>query len=189
MIFESKSRSLLPEARAASGLFDEAYICTATEWAGPRAAGSARSLEFWHFHPSGVAGAGVMITEGVRGEGGILLNCNGERFMERYAPTLKTWRRAIFVSRSMDQEIKEGRGCGPNKDYVLRSSIISAPNDLKRLPSIREIAIKFANVDRSRAIPVVPTIHYRMGGLPTNYHGQGSCAGICNDRRRFERGG
>jgi succinate dehydrogenase / fumarate reductase flavoprotein subunit len=131
-------------------------------------------MEFWQFHPTGVAGAGVLITEGVRGEGGILLNCNGERFMERYAPTLKDLAPRDFVSRSMDQEIKEGRGCGPHKDHVLlKLDHLGAETIMKRLPSIREIAIKFANVDPIREpIPVVPTIHYQMGGIPTNYHGE-----------------
>ena len=131
-------------------------------------------MEFWQFHPTGVAGAGVLITEGVRGEGGILLNVNGERFMERYAPTLKDLAPRDFVSRSMDQEIKEGRGCGPKKDHVLlKLDHLGADTIMKRLPSIREIAIKFANVDPIREpIPVVPTIHYQMGGIPTNYHGQ-----------------
>jgi len=131
-------------------------------------------MEFWQFHPTGVAGAGVLITEGVRGEGGFLLNCNGERFMERYAPTLKDLAPRDFVSRSMDQEIKEGRGCGPNKDHVLlKLDHLGAETIKKRLPSIREIAIKFANVDPIREpIPVVPTIHYQMGGIPANYHGQ-----------------
>jgi succinate dehydrogenase / fumarate reductase flavoprotein subunit len=131
-------------------------------------------MEFWQFHPTGVAGAGVLITEGVRGEGGILLNCNGERFMERYAPTLKDLAPRDFVSRSMDQEIKEGRGCGPDKDYVLLKLDHLGPEVIhKRLPSIQEIALKFANVDCTREpIPVVPTIHYQMGGIPTNYHGQ-----------------
>jgi succinate dehydrogenase / fumarate reductase flavoprotein subunit len=131
-------------------------------------------MEFWQFHPTGVAGAGVLITEGVRGEGGILLNSNGERFMERYAPTLKDLAPRDFVSRSMDQEIKEGRGCGPKKDYVLlKLDHLGADTIMKRLPSIREIAIKFANVDPIKEpIPVVPTIHYQMGGIPTNVHGQ-----------------
>jgi succinate dehydrogenase / fumarate reductase flavoprotein subunit len=131
-------------------------------------------MEFWQFHPTGVAGAGVLITEGVRGEGGILLNKHGERFMERYAPTLKDLAPRDFVSRSMDQEIKEGRGAGPDGDYVLlKLDHLGAETIMKRLPSIREIAIKFANVDPIKdPIPVVPTIHYQMGGIPTNYHGQ-----------------
>jgi succinate dehydrogenase / fumarate reductase flavoprotein subunit len=131
-------------------------------------------MEFWQFHPTGVAGAGVLITEGVRGEGGILLNDKGERFMERYAPNLKDLASRDVVSRSMDQEIKEGRGCGPHKDYVLLKLDHLGPDViLKRLPSIREIAIKFANVDPIKEpIPVVPTIHYMMGGVPTNIHGQ-----------------
>ncbi len=131
-------------------------------------------MEFWQFHPTGVAGAGVLITEGVRGEGGILINSNGERFMERYAPTLKDLAPRDFVSRSMDQEIKEGRGCGPHKDHVLLDlRHIGADTIKKRLPSILEIGHKFANVDATREpIPVVPTIHYQMGGIPTNIHGQ-----------------
>ncbi len=133
-----------------------------------------QDMEFWQFHPTGVAGAGVLITEGVRGEGGILLNSQGERFMERYAPNLKDLASRDVVSRSMDQEIKEGRGCGPHQDYVLLKLDHLGPEVInKRLPSIREIAIKFANVDPVREpIPVVPTIHYMMGGIPTNVHGQ-----------------
>jgi succinate dehydrogenase / fumarate reductase flavoprotein subunit len=133
-----------------------------------------QDMEFWQFHPTAVAGAGVLITEGVRGEGGILLNCNGERFMERYAPNAKDLASRDVVSRSMDQEIKEGRGCGPRKDYVLLKLDHLGPDVImKRLPSIREIAIKFANVDPIKEpIPVVPTIHYQMGGIPTNIHGQ-----------------
>jgi succinate dehydrogenase / fumarate reductase flavoprotein subunit len=133
-----------------------------------------QDMEFWQFHPTGVAGAGVLITEGVRGEGGILLNKDGERFMERYAPTLKDLAPRDFVSRSMDQEIKEGRGCGPDGSYVvLKLDHLGAETINKRLPSIREIAIKFGNVDPIKEpIPVVPTIHYQMGGVPTNYHGQ-----------------
>ncbi|MCZ8407187.1 succinate dehydrogenase flavoprotein subunit [Achromobacter dolens] len=133
-----------------------------------------QDMEFWQFHPTGVAGAGVLITEGVRGEGGILLNKDGERFMERYAPTLKDLAPRDFVSRSMDQEIKEGRGCGPDGSYVvLKLDHLGADVINKRLPSIREIAIKFGNVDPIKEpIPVVPTIHYQMGGIPANYHGQ-----------------
>ncbi len=131
-------------------------------------------MEFWQFHPTGVAGAGVLLTEGCRGEGAILLNANGERFMERYAPTLKDLAPRDFVSRSMDQEIKEGRGCGPNKDYVLlKLDHLGAETIMKRLPSVFEIGLNFANVDITKeAIPVVPTIHYQMGGIPTNIYGQ-----------------
>jgi succinate dehydrogenase / fumarate reductase, flavoprotein subunit len=131
-------------------------------------------MEFWQFHPTGVAGAGVLITEGVRGEGGYLINANNERFMERYAPNNKDLASRDVVSRSMDQEIKEGRGVGPEKDHVLLKLDHLGPETInKRLPGIREIAIKFANVDPIREpIPVVPTCHYMMGGVPTNYHGQ-----------------
>ncbi|GLW60791.1 MAG: succinate dehydrogenase flavoprotein subunit [Hydrogenophilus thermoluteolus] len=131
-------------------------------------------MEFWQFHPTGVAGAGVLITEGVRGEGGILRNCNGERFMERYAPNLKDLASRDVVSRAMVTEINEGRGCGPNKDYVLLDITHLPPETImKRLPGIREIAIQFAGVDPiNEPIPVVPTVHYQMGGIPTNYKGQ-----------------
>ena len=131
-------------------------------------------MEFWQFHPTGVAGAGVLLTEGCRGEGAILRNSNGERFMERYAPTLKDLAPRDFVSRSMDQEIKEGRGCGPNKDYILLDMThLGVDAIMKRLPSVFEIGHNFANVDITKeAIPVVPTIHYQMGGIPTNIHGQ-----------------
>ena len=131
-------------------------------------------MEFWQFHPTGVAGAGVLITEGVRGEGGYLVNSNGERFMERYAPNMKDLASRDVVSRSMDQEIKEGRGVGPAKDYLLLKLDHLGPDVInKRLPGIREIAIKFANVDPIKEpIPVVPTCHYMMGGIPTNYSGQ-----------------
>ncbi len=131
-------------------------------------------MEFWQFHPTGVAGAGVLLTEGCRGEGAILRNSNGERFMERYAPTLKDLAPRDFVSRCMDQEIKEGRGCGPNKDHVvLDMTHLGAETIMKRLPSVFEIGHNFANVDITvQPIPVVPTIHYQMGGVPTNVYGQ-----------------
>jgi succinate dehydrogenase / fumarate reductase flavoprotein subunit len=131
-------------------------------------------LEFWQFHPTGVAGAGVLITEGVRGEGGILLNKDGERFMERYAPNLKDLAPRDVVSRAMATEIKEGRGVGKNADHVLLKLDHLGPEVInKRLPGIREIAIKFANVDCTKdPIPVVPTAHYQMGGIPTNYRGE-----------------
>jgi succinate dehydrogenase / fumarate reductase flavoprotein subunit len=131
-------------------------------------------MEFWQFHPTGVHNAGVLLTEGCRGEGAILRNVNGERFMERYAPTLKDLAPRDFVSRCMDQEIKEGRGCGPNKDYInLDMTHLGAETIMKRLPSVYEIGHNFANVDITKEpIPVVPTIHYQMGGIPTNIHGQ-----------------
>jgi succinate dehydrogenase / fumarate reductase flavoprotein subunit len=131
-------------------------------------------MEFWQFHPTGVAGAGVLITEGVRGEGGILRNASGERFMERYAPNLKDLASRDVVSRAMTTEINEGRGAGPDKDHVLLDITHLSPDTImKRLPGIREIAIQFAGVDPIKApIPVVPTCHYQMGGIPTNYKGQ-----------------
>ncbi len=131
-------------------------------------------MEFWQFHPTGVAGAGVLITEGVRGEGGILRNSSGERFMERYAPNAKDLASRDVVSRAMVTEINEGRGCGPNKDYVLLDITHLPPETImKRLPGIHEIAVQFAGVDALKEpIPVVPTCHYQMGGIPTNYLGQ-----------------
>ncbi len=139
-----------------------------------RAGIALQDMEFWQFHPTGVAGAGVLLTEGCRGEGAILLNSNGERFMERYAPTLKDLAPRDFVSRCMGQEILEGRGCGPNKDYIhMKLDHLGAETIRKRLPSVEEIGHNFANVDITREpIPVVPTIHYQMGGIPTNIHGQ-----------------
>ncbi|GAB4397427.1 MAG: succinate dehydrogenase flavoprotein subunit [Rhodoferax sp.] len=133
-----------------------------------------QDMEFWQFHPTGVHGAGVLLTEGCRGEGAILRNCNGERFMERYAPTLKDLSPRDFVSRCMDQEIKEGRGCGPNKNYInLDMTHLGAETILKRLPSVYEIGHNFANVDITKEpIPVVPTIHYQMGGIPSSITGQ-----------------
>ncbi|MDQ5917505.1 MAG: succinate dehydrogenase / fumarate reductase, flavoprotein subunit [Pseudomonadota bacterium] len=131
-------------------------------------------MEFWQFHPTGVAGAGVLITEGVRGEGGILRNSAGERFMERYAPNAKDLASRDVVSRAMVTEINEGRGCGPNKDFVLLDiTHLDPATIMKRLPGIREISIQFAGIDPIKApIPVVPTCHYQMGGIPTNYKGQ-----------------
>ena len=131
-------------------------------------------MEFWQFHPTGVAGAGILITEGVRGEGGYLLNKNGERFMERYAPTMKDLASRDVVSRAMATEIKEGRGLGEHGDHLLlKLDHLGLETIDKRLPGIREISLKFANVDPVKEpIPVVPTAHYQMGGIPTNYHGQ-----------------
>jgi succinate dehydrogenase / fumarate reductase flavoprotein subunit len=127
-------------------------------------------MEFWQFHPTGVAGAGILITEGVRGEGGYLLNKNGER----YAPNLKDLGSRDVVSRAMATEIKEGRGAGAQGDYLLLKLDHLGPEVIeKRLPGIREIAKKFANVDPVKEpIPVVPTAHYMMGGIPANYLGQ-----------------
>jgi succinate dehydrogenase / fumarate reductase flavoprotein subunit len=133
-----------------------------------------QDMEFWQFHPTGVHNAGVLLTEGCRGEGAILRNASGERFMERYAPTLKDLAPRDFVSRCMDQEIKEGRGCGPNKDYInLDMTHLGSETIMKRLPSVFEIGHNFANVDITKEpIPVVPTLHYQMGGIPANIHGQ-----------------
>ena len=131
-------------------------------------------MEFFQFHPTGVHGSGVLITEGVRGEGGYLVNKDGERFMPRYAPNAKDLASRDVVSRAMATEIKEGRGCGPHGDHVmLKLDHLGDEVIRHRLPGIRDIAIKFAHVDPSKApIPVVPTAHYMMGGIPTNYHGQ-----------------
>lgn len=133
-----------------------------------------QDMEFWQFHPTGIAGAGCLITEGARGEGGYLLNKDGERFMERYSPHLKDLDCRDVVSRASVMEILEGRGCGPNGDYVLLKLDHLGQKVLnERLPGICELAKKFANVDPAKEpIPVVPTCHYQMGGIPTNVHGQ-----------------
>ncbi|WP_022850573.1 succinate dehydrogenase flavoprotein subunit [Limisalsivibrio acetivorans] len=127
--------------------------------------------EFFQFHPTGIYGAGNLITEGVRGEGGILLNKDGERFMERYAPTIKDLAPRDIVSRSMMKEILEGRGVGPNADHILlKIDHIGADAILEKLPGIHELALVFAGVDCTKEpIPVVPTAHYQNGGIPTNH--------------------
>ncbi|HEY6044191.1 MAG TPA: succinate dehydrogenase flavoprotein subunit, partial [Nitrosospira sp.] len=131
-------------------------------------------MEFWQFHPTGVYGVGVLISEAVRGEGGYLLNKDGERFMERYAPHAKDLASRDVVSRALTMEIMEGRGCGRDADHLLlKLDHLGADVIKTRLPGIRDIAMKFANADPIHdPIPVVPTAHYMMGGIPTNYYGQ-----------------
>uniref|UniRef100_A0A7N6FIM2 succinate dehydrogenase n=1 Tax=Anabas testudineus TaxID=64144 RepID=A0A7N6FIM2_ANATE len=133
-----------------------------------------QDLEFVQFHPTGIYGAGCLITEGCRGEGGILINSEGERFMERYAPNAKDLASRDVVSRSMTIEIREGRGVGPEKDHVYLQLHHLPPQQLAmRLPGISETAMIFAGVDVTKEpIPVLPTVHYNMGGIPTNYRGQ-----------------
>ena len=133
-----------------------------------------QDMEFVQFHPTGIYGAGCLITEGVRGEGGILRNSEGERFMERYAPNAKDLASRDVVSRAMTLEIREGRGVGEDKDHIFLDLTHLNPADIhEKLPGIAESARIFAGVDvEKQPIPVIPTVHYNMGGIPTNYHGE-----------------
>jgi succinate dehydrogenase / fumarate reductase flavoprotein subunit len=139
-----------------------------------RAGLALQDMEFWQFHPTGLPGSGSLISEGVRGEGGYLVNNQGERFMQRYAPHAKDLASRDVVARAVAQEIHAGRGCGPNGDVIyLKLDHLGAALIKEKLPGIRELAQRFAGVDPINApIPVVPTAHYMMGGIPTNLHGQ-----------------
>lgn len=133
-----------------------------------------QDMEFFQFHPTGIAGRGMLITEGARGEGGYLINKNGERFMERYAPHAKDLASRDVVSRAISIEVREGRGCGPNGDHVmLKLDHLGREVLSKRLPGITDTIKTFLNIDPAEeAVPIFPTAHYTMGGIPTNRHGQ-----------------
>jgi succinate dehydrogenase / fumarate reductase flavoprotein subunit len=166
----------------ATGGYGRAYLtCTSAHTCTGDGGGMAlraglplQDMEFVQFHPTGIYGAGCLITEGVRGEGGILRNSQGERFMERYAPNAKDLASRDVVSRAMTLEVREGRGVGPARDHLyLHLEHLGAEVILKRLPGIAETARVFAGVDVTRApIPVMPTVHYNMGGIPCNIHGE-----------------
>jgi succinate dehydrogenase / fumarate reductase, flavoprotein subunit len=152
-----------------------AHTCTGDGGGMALRAGLAmQDMEFVQFHPTGIYGAGCLITEGVRGEGGILRNAKGERFMERYAPSVKDLAPRDMVSRAMTMEIRDGRGVGDDKDHILLDLTHLGPEVIhERLPGIAETAKIFAGVDVAKQpIPVLPTVHYNMGGIPTNYHGE-----------------
>lgn len=173
-----RARAIILATGGAGRIFQSttnAHICTGDGLGMMLRAGfPLQDMEFWQFHPTGIYGSGCLISESVRGEGGYLINKDGERYMERYAPHMKDLSCRDIVSRCSMLEIREGRGAGPKGEYVLlKADHLGEELISSRLPGIRELAITFAGVDPVKEpIPVVPTCHYLMGGIPTNYHGQ-----------------